>query len=67
MQETPKEGLLWYAEFLYNVFSDVLWSDPIDDDKGECDPPFKPNAVRTCSYFYGYLSSCFNFILIFFL
>ena len=33
--------------------SDMLWSDPIDDDKGECDPAFKPNSVRSCSYYFG--------------
>ncbi len=33
--------------------SDILWSDPIDDEKGECDPIFKPNNVRSCSYYFG--------------
>lgn len=38
---------------LIKYISDLLWSDPIDDDKGECDPPFKANNVRTCSYYFG--------------
>lgn len=43
-QETPRSGL----------FCDVLWSDPVDNDSGELDKPFKSNEVRGCSYFYGY-------------
>ncbi len=42
-QETPRSGL----------FCDVLWSDPVDNDSGELDRPFKSNEVRGCSYFYG--------------
>ncbi len=50
--------VLFLVQFYKTTHSDILWADPIDDDKGECDPLFKPNNVRSCSYFFGYL---FNF------
>lgn len=30
-----------------------MWADPVEDDKGDCDPIFKPNATRSCSYYFG--------------
>lgn len=30
-----------------------MWSDPIDNDKGDCPEKYKFNEVRGCSYFYG--------------
>lgn len=30
-----------------------MWSDPVDNDKGESKDKFKFNEVRGCSYFYG--------------
>eukprot|EP01071_Lankesteria_metandrocarpae_P003049 Lankesteria_metandrocarpae@DN271_c0_g1_i1.p1 len=45
--EPPRAGL----------FCDLLWADPVDEDKeehlGNADP-FFPNDVRGCSYFFGY-------------
>ncbi len=35
-------------------YSDILWSDPVDNEAGICDPAFTYNAVRGCSYYYGY-------------
>ncbi|CEL93926.1 unnamed protein product [Vitrella brassicaformis CCMP3155] len=46
-QEPPRNGL----------FCDLLWSDPVDEEKEEhlAHPePFFPNDVRGCSYFFGY-------------
>ena len=47
-QEPPKQGL----------FCDILWSDPVDNDKGEQDSAYKDgykdNEVRGCSYVFGY-------------
>ena len=34
-------------------YSDILWSDPVDNDNCECDPKFIPNDVRGCSYIFG--------------
>jgi len=31
----------------------LLWSDPVDSVEGLCDPEYKPNDVRGCSYFFG--------------
>ncbi len=42
-QEPPKEG----------AFCDILWSDPVDNEVGVCEPPFAYNSVRGCSYYYG--------------
>ena len=41
--EPPKEGL----------FCDILWSDPVDDDKGAQKDVFEVNDTRGCSYFFG--------------
>eukprot|EP00922_Rhytidocystis_sp_ex-Travisia-forbesii_P041807 GHVS01062474.1.p1 GENE.GHVS01062474.1~~GHVS01062474.1.p1 ORF type:complete len:548 (+),score=104.67 GHVS01062474.1:209-1852(+) len=46
-QEPPRAGL----------FCDMLWADPVDEDKEEHlnnPEPFFPNDVRGCSYFFGY-------------
>ena len=42
-QEPPRQGL----------FCDILWSDPVEDDKGACPNKYIPNDVRGCSYFFG--------------
>jgi serine/threonine-protein phosphatase 2B catalytic subunit len=36
------------------MYSDAVWSDPIDNDTGACEPSFCYNKVRGCSYYYGY-------------
>lgn len=41
--EPPKEGM----------FCDILWSDPVDNDKGTCKDLFEYNETRGCSYFFG--------------
>jgi serine/threonine-protein phosphatase 2B catalytic subunit len=41
--EPPKEGL----------FCDLLWSDPVDNDKGACKELFEVNETRGCSWFFG--------------
>ncbi|GAW79006.1 serine/threonine protein phosphatase 2B catalytic subunit A [Plasmodium gonderi] len=46
-QEPPRTG----------IFCDILWSDPIDEDKEEHTiqtESYFPNDVRGCSYFFGY-------------
>jgi serine/threonine-protein phosphatase 2B catalytic subunit len=35
------------------AFCDILWSDPVEDDHGAQDKPYKVNEVRGCSYFFG--------------
>eukprot|EP00347_Sterkiella_histriomuscorum_P002668 403367261 len=42
-QEPPRVGL----------FCDILWSDPVEDEKGQCPQRFQQNDVRGCSYFFG--------------
>ncbi|EGR27320.1 ser thr protein phosphatase family protein, putative [Ichthyophthirius multifiliis] len=37
----------------YGIFCDLLWSDPVDNDRGICESIYKFNEVRGCSYFYG--------------
>lgn len=39
----------------YYFFSDILWSDPVNDEKGKCDNMFKMNDVRGCSYYFGFI------------
>ena len=34
-----------------------MWSDPVDNEAGKCEPPFAYNTVRGCSYYYGYCYS----------
>lgn len=41
--EPPREG----------IFCDLIWSDPVDNDKGYCENIYKSNEVRGCSYFFG--------------
>ncbi|OMJ86872.1 hypothetical protein SteCoe_11505 [Stentor coeruleus] len=41
--EPPRSGL----------FCDLLWSDPVDNDSGQCSEKFKSNEVRGCSFYYG--------------
>ena len=41
--EPPKEGL----------FCDILWSDPVDDEKGAQKDVFEVNETRGCSFFFG--------------
>jgi serine/threonine-protein phosphatase 2B catalytic subunit len=49
-QEPPREGLL----------CDLIWSDPLETPEGQDqkkkkgNPPFIPNEVRGCSYFYSF-------------
>jgi len=50
-QEPPREGLL----------CDLIWSDPLETPEGQVErkgkkgnPPFIPNEVRGCSYFYTF-------------
>jgi serine/threonine-protein phosphatase 2B catalytic subunit len=50
-QEPPREGLL----------CDLIWSDPLETPEGQQEkkgkkgaPPFIPNEVRGCSYFYTF-------------
>eukprot|EP00914_Ancora_sagittata_P020931 GHVO01041156.1.p1 GENE.GHVO01041156.1~~GHVO01041156.1.p1 ORF type:complete len:506 (-),score=68.72 GHVO01041156.1:136-1653(-) len=46
-QEPPRAGL----------FCDLLWADPVDEDKDEHtskSDPFFPNEVRGCSFVFGY-------------
>ncbi|EUD66567.1 protein phosphatase 3, catalytic subunit [Plasmodium inui San Antonio 1] len=46
-QEPPRSG----------IFCDILWADPIDEDKEEHTiqtESFFPNDIRGCSYFFGY-------------
>uniref|UniRef100_A0A8C9GWS3 Serine/threonine-protein phosphatase n=1 Tax=Piliocolobus tephrosceles TaxID=591936 RepID=A0A8C9GWS3_9PRIM len=46
-QEPPRSG----------IFCDILWSDPIDEDKEEHaihNEAYFPNDIRGCSYFFGY-------------
>jgi len=42
-QEIPKSGLM----------CDLIWSDPVEDDKGYLEVAFKPNDARGCAYFFG--------------
>jgi serine/threonine-protein phosphatase 2B catalytic subunit len=41
--EPPRVGL----------FCDILWSDPVEDEKGHTTQKFLNNDVRGCSYFFG--------------
>ncbi|SCO65028.1 serine/threonine protein phosphatase 2B catalytic subunit A, putative [Plasmodium vivax] len=46
-QEPPRSG----------IFCDILWADPIDEDKEEHTiqtESYFPNDIRGCSYFFGY-------------
>ncbi|SCM23191.1 serine/threonine protein phosphatase 2B catalytic subunit A, putative [Plasmodium chabaudi chabaudi] len=46
-QEPPRSG----------IFCDILWADPIDEDKEEHtiqQESYFPNDIRGCSYFFGY-------------
>ena len=43
IDEPPKSG----------IFCDILWSDPVEDEGGVCEPKFKENEVRGCSFFFG--------------
>ena len=49
--EPPQGGLV----------CDLLWSDPVDNDSGDCEDKFKVNEVRGCSYFFG-KSAVSNFL-----
>ena len=42
-QEPPRLGL----------FCDILWSDPVEEEKGQCAQKFEQNDVRGCSFFFG--------------
>lgn len=42
-KEPPRQGL----------FCDLLWSDPVDNDEGISEVPYRNNEVRGCSYFFG--------------
>ena len=33
--------------------SDLLWSDPVDNEDGYSESPYRMNDVRGCSFFYG--------------
>ena len=35
------------------IFCDILWSDPVEHDKGKQEKLYKQNEVRGCSYFFG--------------
>lgn len=54
IKSCPRNSSGWSHVVLVSLYcSDILWSDPIDDDRGECEPVFKPNNVRSCSYYFG--------------
>ena len=42
-KEPPKQG----------IFCDLLWADPVDNERGVCENLYRSNDVRGCSYFYG--------------
>ena len=37
----------------YGLFCDLIWADPVENDDGVCEGPFRTNDIRGCSYFYG--------------
>ena len=42
-QEIPNKGL----------FTDMMWSDPVDNDTGYQEEEYKFNKKRSCSYLFG--------------
>ena len=36
----------------YDIFFNILWSDPVENKQGKCEKMYKSNEVRGCSYFY---------------
>lgn len=51
--EPPKEGAIWYNTFI-NLFSDLLWCDPCENDEEALEVDYKNNEQRGCSYVFGY-------------
>jgi len=59
-REPPTRGAFWYVGLAHNELkltianSDLLWSDPVEDES----VAFDRNTVRGCSYMFGYVCAC---------
>lgn len=75
MREPPHSGPIWFLSFplvlFVLIFSDILWSDPLEDDTGDgldaetmqewYAVEFEKNPVRGCGYIFGYTATI-NFL-----
>lgn len=52
-QDKESSGKIIEVLWVFKDFSDILWSDPVENDDGICENNYKVNEVRGCSYFFG--------------